>query len=574
MNELAAISDGSTSGRAGRGRLLAEGLAIVALTLALNLAGNGRVGLWDRDEPRYATCTREMRERGDWVHPTFNAQPRYHKPVLIYWLMRGGVAIGGDNTFGARLVSGLAGMATCLLVWRLGRSIAGPDAGLLAGVGLAVAPIMVAESKLATTDATLAFLFVAAQSCLWTLGKRASRPAAVGFWVALGLMTLLKGPVGLALVAASGLLSWWWGGPSAAWRRVGWRRGLIIFAAVTVPWYLAIGILSRGEFFRFAVGTQIAQRIATGLEQHGGFPGYYAVLSLPMFYPWSALVPASLVMAWTRRRVDPAAGFLLGWIVGPMIVLECVSTKLIHYYLPAYPACALLVAWWLVEAARLGQALARWPLGRLGIKLVGAIAIGGVAILLAGAIFLPGPLRAPCLAMAAVLAIGSACGRVWLARGETYRGVGALVATWAGMMGLLVAWALPAGEPFRLSRLVGEQLAATSAATGVRPGVMTYQEPGVIYALGRPATDVHGPDELVDEVRARGPVLLPLLPEEVDPFQTDPRFSYESAGAVVGFNANKGKQQILHLAIIGPPRSGSGAGVPVARRVGEQPLVK
>ena len=364
-------------------------------------------------------------------------------------------------------------------------------------------------------------------------------------------MTLLKGPVGLALIAAASLLSWWWGGPAVAWRRVGWRRGMMIFAGVTVPWYLAIGILSRGEFFRFAVGTQIAQRIATGLEQHGGFPGYYAVLSLPMFYPWSALVPASLVMAWTQRKVDPASGFLLGWIIGPMLVLECVSTKLIHYYLPAYPACALLVAWWVVEAARLGMALTRWPLGRLGIKLIGAIAIGGVAGLLGGAIFLPAPLRAPCLVMAVVLAVGSAAGRVWLARGMTYQGASALVVTWAGVMGLLVAWALPSGEPYRLSRAVGEHLATTSARIGVRPAVMTYQEPGVIYALGRPATDVRGPDELVGEVRRNGPVLLPLMPEEVDLFQADPRFRCEQVGAVLGFNANKGKQQVLHLAVIG-----------------------
>ena len=23
----------------------------------------------------------------DWIFPTFNGEPRYHKPILIYWLM-------------------------------------------------------------------------------------------------------------------------------------------------------------------------------------------------------------------------------------------------------------------------------------------------------------------------------------------------------------------------------------------------------------------------------------------------------------------------------------------------------
>ena len=47
-----------------RWRRLREPALIGLLALTLNLAGNGRVGLWDRDEPRYAACTREMRPAG------------------------------------------------------------------------------------------------------------------------------------------------------------------------------------------------------------------------------------------------------------------------------------------------------------------------------------------------------------------------------------------------------------------------------------------------------------------------------------------------------------------------------
>ena len=98
-----------------------EPLGIVLLALVLNLAGNGRTGLWDRDEPRYAVCVREMRARGDWIFPTFNGEPRYHKPILIYWLMGLGTALGGDNPFGVRLVSAVAGAAH-----GAGRLVAGP----------------------------------------------------------------------------------------------------------------------------------------------------------------------------------------------------------------------------------------------------------------------------------------------------------------------------------------------------------------------------------------------------------------------------------------------------------------
>ncbi len=156
-------------------RRVVEAVAVVLLALTLNLAGNGRVSLWDRDEPRYAGCVREMRERGDWVHPTFNAEPRYQKPILIYWLMRLGVALGGDNPFGARLLSGCSGAGACLLVLLLGRRMFGPRIGLLAALMLATAPIMIAESKLATIDATLTLVLVGCQFCLWELSQRPSR---------------------------------------------------------------------------------------------------------------------------------------------------------------------------------------------------------------------------------------------------------------------------------------------------------------------------------------------------------------------------------------------------------------
>src|SRR5262249_29936511 len=155
-----------------RWRILREPLAIAALALVLNLAGNGRVSLWDRDEPRYAVCVREMRARHDWIFPTYNGEPRYHKPILIYWLIRLGVAIGGHTPFGIRLVSGFAGAGTCVLVWCLGRRVFGAQVGRLAALLLATAPIVFVESKLATTDATLALLFVGGQFCLWELSRR------------------------------------------------------------------------------------------------------------------------------------------------------------------------------------------------------------------------------------------------------------------------------------------------------------------------------------------------------------------------------------------------------------------
>jgi 4-amino-4-deoxy-L-arabinose transferase-like glycosyltransferase len=533
-------------------RLLTEPLLIGMLALTVYLAGNGRVGLWDRDEPRYAVCVREMRARHDWIFPTYNAEPRYHKPILIYWLMRLGVAIGGDNPFGMRLVSGFAGAGTCLLVWGLGRRMFGPSVGRLGALILATAPIMLVESKLATTDATLAFWFVAGQFCLWELGRRPSRRLAALFWVLVGLGILTKGPVSVALLAASGLASWWWGGPTACWKRLHWRPGLAIVAAVTLPWLIAIGIVSKGDFYRVAVGFHIIQRVTTGIEEHGGFPGYYAVLSLATFYPWSAFLPAAWLGGWRRRRSDPALGFLLGWIVGPLVFLELVRTKLIHYYLPAYPACALLVAWLVVTLVREEVTIRRWPLGRLAMGLLTGIGLGTVVALVAVACVVSGPVRWPCASLAILLTAGTLAAVLRLSRGATDRAMVPLVATW-GLMGLGIgAWLLPSLEPYRMSRRVGERLAAISDELKVEPVLLTFQEPSTIYAFGRPVMTVRVWADLYDQIRKHGEVVTPVLAHELRGLRRHPQLEVEAGEGMKCFNLSKGKIQSLTVTRIRP----------------------
>ena len=187
---------------------------------------------------------------GDWIVPTFNGEPRYHKPILIYWLMGLSTALAGDTPFGVRIVSTLAGTGTCLLVWGMGRRILGKR-GFLAALMLAVSPIMVAESKLATTDATLMFWMVGGLYCLFELASRPSKVIAGLFWACLGLACLTKGPVAPFYFLAATAMAWLWGWPVVhVWKRLHAKQGLVGFAVLTIPWYLAISLATRGEFIR------------------------------------------------------------------------------------------------------------------------------------------------------------------------------------------------------------------------------------------------------------------------------------------------------------------------------------
>jgi 4-amino-4-deoxy-L-arabinose transferase-like glycosyltransferase len=527
-----------------------EPVLLCLLALALNLAGNDRTGLWDRDEPRYAVCVREMRARANWVLPTFNGEPRYHKPPLVYWLMGLTTRLAGDNPFGARLVSGLAGASTVLGVWWLGRRMFGARGGWLAALVFATAPVVVAESKLATTDATLALWLFGCQACLWVLSRQPSRAAAIGFWLLLALATLTKGPVGIALVAASALVAWRCGWPIPSLARLEWRSGVALFLAVAVPWFAAVSIISRGEFLRFAVGNQIVHRVASDMEAHGGFPGYYPVVSLLAFYPWSALVPMALAGAWASRRSDPTLGFLIGWAIGPLLLLECFKTKLIHYYLPAIPACALLVTWVVVSISSEGVNIRRRPLGRLALALLLGLGLVATTVHLAVASIAPGSLRWPVVVIASVLAGGTLLGTLRFQHGETERAVLALGATWSVVLLLFCGWLIPQAEPYRTSRQIGERLARLSAQMGIKPVLLEYQEPGVIYALGHPVALTRDRDGFFAQLEGGKAVLTVALPSEIEVMRSHFGLHVTPVDEVYGFVLTKWREQLFQLAVV------------------------
>jgi 4-amino-4-deoxy-L-arabinose transferase-like glycosyltransferase len=533
-------------------RLALEASLILGLTLALNLAGNGRIGLFDRDEPRYAVAVREMRASGDWMIPSFNGEPRYHKPILAYWLMGASTAVFGDNPFGVRLVSALAGSALCLGVWALARSAIGPHAGLVAALVMATAPLVFAESKLATTDATLALCLLGCQACLWVLHKGPSTRAAAAFWILLSLATLTKGPVGPAFLAAAGLATWAFGGPTAGWSRLQYRWGVATFLVLTAPWYILVGVVTRGDFYRFAVGTQVVRRMTTGMEEHGGFPGYYLVMVLGTFHPWSALLPAALLAAWTRRKGNPALGFLLGWAIGPWLMLECVRTKLVHYYYPALPACALLVAWLVELVGRDEVSLRRWPLGRLAMGLLGGVAMTGVVGLAAAAFVLPSALFLPLMLSAAVLAGGTLAALERFHTGATHRAVHALAISWALALFVTASWTLPAAEPFRMPLLVGERLGDLASKHKAEPILFSFQEPSIIYALRRPAAEALSRFALYDRVRSSGLAIAALTSKELSVLLKDTSLTVDVCEDLSGFNLNKGMSQTIHFALLRP----------------------
>lgn len=365
---------------------------LALLGLLLWLPGIIMLPPLDRDESRFAQSSRQMVESGNWVDIRFGHVPRYKKPVGIYWLQAGATSIAGpfsghrdDRIWSYRLPSLLAAIAASWLTVWVAAAVTGAEAAFLAGLFMLGSVLLTAEASIATTDAVLLACVLGVQGVLLRL-YRASRDSnapqpssrlVMWGWAAFAFSILVKGPVGLAVAAATILVlalsdrtanflaaskqktegaatgakrfgrmgrDWLLGLQEAAWLR-GTRPlpGIALALLLTMPWLIAITIQSQGAFFEQSLANDFAAKLAGGQESHGAWPGYYLLLSAATFWP-AILFVLPAIAAGFQRRSEPAIRFLLVWAASWWLAVEIMPTKLPHYVLEAYPPLAILAA--------------------------------------------------------------------------------------------------------------------------------------------------------------------------------------------------------------------------------------
>lgn len=495
--------------RGWRGPLFAALVALIA-----GLPGLFAMPPLDRDESRFAQATSQMLETGDYVVIKFQDQPRFKKPVGIHWLQALSVKTlsdAEDRRIWAYRVPSLLGamLAAAALAWGAA-ALFDPRTGLLAGSILGATFLLSSEAFIAKTDAALCGFTTLAMAALARVyaahlkGERRSKATELAFWLGLSVAALIKGPVGL-LVAAFALVGLALWDRKAAWMKdLGWTWGLILFAAVCLPWAMMITVATDGAFWGAAVGGDLAPKLAGGSEGHSGPFGYHALLAPLLSFPATLLLPAGLVVGWTKRN-EPGVRFAVCWLVPTWLMFEILPTKLVHYELPAYGALAMLMAAAVREP--LGRAV-RWLGGGLSV-LMGALlaavaAYGQIKFGTGGDLFWA--------ALAALLALGAGiAGAVLLLRRRSAR---ALMT--AGALGVAAHIALTAGliprlEPLFLSKDVADALDRTklsprSGAAG--PVALTgYAEPSLIFQLGT-ATELTDGDGAADAVSEGRPAVV------------------------------------------------------------------
>jgi 4-amino-4-deoxy-L-arabinose transferase-like glycosyltransferase len=472
-----------------------------AVTCLPNLGGPS---LWDVDEGNNAECFREMRASGNLIVPTFNYLLREDKPALLYWCQIASAEVFGVNETAARFPSAVAVLLTVLAVYELGRLTFGVRTALLAGIILATSVGLLGAGHFANPDALLSCFSTMFLVLFWhdyrNTNEARPRGRLIGAGIAAGLAVLAKGPVGLVLPAGIIVFFLVW---QRQLRKL-WDARLpgmiLVFLLVAAPWYVWVGIETKGAWLSGFFGTHHVKRTLTAMESHSGPPWYYLAVLLVGLAPWSIfLVPAGW-HAWRRLRAiesvsdleRAAIRFLIVYCAVYFTFFSLVRTKLPNYVLPSYPALVLLTAH-LLERWRRGEFVLP---ARVVSACLGCLALLGVG--LAGGLLLASgwmDLRIvrgrafPDLAgwawLGMVPVAGAAVG-AWMLKRDARGWVIASVAGCATLLAVtMCGWGLQAMEPYKAARQLARGLPADQLQRDVRMSTFAYFQPSLVFYCRR-----------------------------------------------------------------------------------------
>jgi len=304
--------------------------------------------VWDANEAFYVQTPREMIQRGDWLVPYFNGEPRLNKPPLSYWIVGLLYRLFGVSLFWERLTLAIAAYASVLFLYGIAKALLSDRYALLVAAIFTTTFRFQILAKRLLIDVLMLFCMLAA---VWFLVRWLRDRRTGDFLVAclfLGLGFLSKGPVALLpvfLLLMSALFCRRW----TVLRTVPWLPGILCFVLVASSWFVALAIrLGPRPVLDFFLQENLGRY---GYLTYGPSRGplYYLGVFVGDSFPWSLLLLASLPWWLSRSRSWPATAARHAtvpawiWLAGYLLFFSFSLNKQEYYILPAYPAAALLL---------------------------------------------------------------------------------------------------------------------------------------------------------------------------------------------------------------------------------------
>ena len=469
-------------------------MALLALPLFVSL---GTSSIWDSNEAFYVQTPREMVEKGDWIVPQFNGQPRLNKPPLSYWLVASAYSVFGVSVFWERLILALLAYASVWAVFLSGRILVSDRAALLAAVLFSATFRFQILSRRLLIDILLLFCILAALAAFLYWWKRGRDSGLILAALFLGLGMLTKGPVILlpALILA---VFTYLAVPSDRLRQAPWVQSLLVFCLVSSSWYLLLGFTQGWDsVFDFLWKENLGRFTHVEFGPQRGLQ-YYPLVFLADYLPWSILLLGALAGRWTSRHYpDRSLSILLALWLGIFLIFFSLShNKQEYYILPVYPVASLWLAAYLDR-----EAFPSWSRWLICGVLAGATACLSV---LAYSLFrdvvgwwLPLPFLAGAASAVAVSRIQWAAWILCLFYTLSFH---------------LYLQPLEAYRPVHhLAEIIRSR---SSSASPVTAGYYGLAAPSLAYYLNTPVLELGTPAQALEALRAPRPVYLIMAAED------------------------------------------------------------
>ena len=320
------------------------------------------------DQPRTVSYTADIVVNGRWLLPRDILGHVATKPPLVNWMAAPVVALGFWQEWAVKWPMLAATLLTTVLTVAIARNLfrkipetasVADEAALIAGAAWLVNPANMTMIYHCRPDPVLV-LFLTAAWMFATAILSENEPNTiklVGFSIAVGLAALAKGPAALLPIIYLPLAAWLIRGQPGLIRRGRWWWAIFGALAIFSLWALPTAIRYPAPFFNDLLGRELIgptfglDHLFGGKRYSGGpIVALKLILQTPVwfvqrFLPWSILsVGALCVIGWKQWFRHPLAPAIL-WIFLVLAFFALSVRKTADYILPAYPAGAILAAY-------------------------------------------------------------------------------------------------------------------------------------------------------------------------------------------------------------------------------------
>jgi 4-amino-4-deoxy-L-arabinose transferase-like glycosyltransferase len=328
---------------------------LCALSVPILFAGLGSYSVVHCDEGFYHAVARHMARTGDLFHLDFVGEPRpydtFMNAPLQYWARAALIALLGDGAWSMRLLSALCGLGAVLATHGLARRVAGPLAGLLAGLLLLTNFQFVYwhGARLGVLETAVCLLFALAAR-LFLRALEEGRGFAAHHACLLALLNV-KTPLVVVALLAEGLF-FAWHRPARARLRA-WGLSLLAMLPLGLAWHVGQAAAHLDEAVEVArkmlaqasgVDPEVARRDLDPLRTLARYG------SVAWFGAWPQVVLYAPALVWGLRERSGAPWRLLVCFPAAMALFHSLVAKQLPWYvIPAYPFLSVLTGGWLAR---------------------------------------------------------------------------------------------------------------------------------------------------------------------------------------------------------------------------------